>query len=885
MYFCRPNSREVKKQNVLFEVPAMTPLMEQYNAMKAKHPDAILLYRVGDFYETFGEDALKTSAALGIVLTKRNNGGSDIELAGFPFHSLDAYLPKLVRAGYRVAICEQLEKPSKGKKVVQRGITDVITPGVTTDDKLLDLKKNNFLCSIAFLNENIGISFADISTGEFYIAEGDPPYIHKLIQSFQPSEIILSKSIKEKFESAFGDQYYVYSLEDWIFQFNFGREKLLKHFHVQTLKGFGVEYMNTGQIAAGAILYYLESTENKNPAHLAQISRLASDQYMWMDRFTIRNLELVDVIHPEGTALIHVLDQTKTPMGSRMLRKWILMPLIHPDQICQRLDAVDFIINHSELVEDVNQHLQSFGDLERLVSKIPLRRISPRELLHIRNCLRKISPIRNTIHHTNSELLKKVASGLQDCTDLEQMLATQLQEEAPNTISKGGIFNPEISSELDELRHMMTNGKDMLLDIQREESLKTGIANLKIGFNSVFGYFLEVTNKYKNQNLVPAHWIRKQTMVNGERYITEELKNLEVKILSAEERSFTLEEELYQKLLDNIQEHVNTLQNNAKAIAELDCLISFAQIAIRNHYCKPELDEGLSLDIKDGRHPVIEKQLPLGEEYIPNDIYLDPQDHQILMITGPNMSGKSAILRQTALICLMAQMGSFVPATHARIGVIDRIFTRVGASDNLSSGESTFMVEMNETASILNNLSARSLVLLDEIGRGTSTYDGISIAWAITEFLHEQTDKKPKTLFATHYHELNELEKHFPGIKNYHVTTQEINNKVLFLRKLVQGGSEHSFGIHVAQMAGMPQSIISRAQYILKELEAARSKTEAGSHLPGLSETKFVQVSLIDSNSSQESEIIGQIQKIDVQTMTPIECMMKIAEWKTRLKV
>ena len=872
----------MKGQNLLFDQAPLTPLMEQYYQLKAQHPDAILLYRVGDFYETFGTDAVATSKVLGIVLTARNNGGTDVELAGFPFHSLDAYLPKLVRAGYRVAICEQLEKPSKGKKVVKRGITDVITPGVTTDDKLLDFRKNNFLACLSFSNEIIGISFADISTGEFYLSEGALPYIQKLIQNFQPSEILLARSKRSFFESEFGEHYYAYYLEDWIFQSNFAKEKLYKHFQVNTLKGFGVEEFYTGQIAAGTILHYLETTQNKNPKHLSKLSRIASDDSIWMDRFTIRNLELVDSLH-QGTSLIEVLDQTKTPMGSRMLRKWVLMPLINGEKINARLNAISHLISNESFNQCLEEHLNSFGDLERLVSKIPLRRISPREILHIKNSLNKLQPIIEQAKSCDDPLISHIQSRMHSCKTLVNKILAEFLEDAPNTSSKGGIFKNGISPELDELRQLMTNGKDMLVEIQKEEALKTGIANLKIGYNSVFGYFLEVTNKYKNQDLIPQHWVRKQTMSTGERYVTDELKKLESKILGAEERSLSLEEELYQKFLDYLQDEVLSLQANAQAIAELDCLLALTTIAQKNHYCRPQIDDSLVIDIKSGRHPVIEKQLSATDSYIPNDVYLDDHTQQLLMITGPNMSGKSALLRQTALICIMAQIGSYVPATEARLGVLDRIFTRVGASDNISSGESTFMVEMNETASILNNLSNRSLILLDEIGRGTSTYDGISIAWSIAEFLHETSSCKAKTLFATHYHELNELASHYSRIKNFHVSTQEIDNKVIFLRKLVQGGSEHSFGIHVAQMAGMPQEVISRAEEILTELESLRSKNNSEEKLPSQKANQLV-LSIVDAHPTQDSEVINELQLLDLQTMTPIECMMKIIEWKKKIQ-
>ncbi|MBV6472067.1 MAG: DNA mismatch repair protein MutS [Saprospiraceae bacterium] len=850
--------------------------MEQYYSMKAKHPDAILLYRVGDFYETFGEDALITSKVLGIVLTKRNNGGSDVELAGFPHHALDTYLPKLVRAGYRVALCEQLEKPVKGKKVVRRGITDVITPGVTTDDKLLDVRKNNFLAAVYFGNNIIGIALADVSTGEFFLSEGDVPYIRKLLQSFNPSEIVLCRSRTQEFEKLFGDQYYTYALEEWIFQPVFARNKLLEHFKVSSLKGFGIEDYTAGQTAAGVILHYLEATETKNPAHLSQISRLSNEDCVWMDRFTIRNLELIESIHPEGKTLLSIIDHTLTPMGSRLLRKWIVLPLLDAAKIQARLDMVESIIEHDPLNDELDGLLQQFGDLERLVSKIPLRRISPREINHIKKCLLLTKPLKELLCNQSNAGLRTIGTNLQTCEELTGIISSRLAEDAPNHTNKGGIFRSGFSKELDELKFLLTNSKDLLVEIQVREAMNTGISNLKVGYNSVFGYYLEVTNKYKNQGLIPAHWIRKQTMSTGERYVTEELKNLEVKILGAEERIVQIEEELFEQLVDEMQDYLLNLQQNAQHIASLDVLHSFCTVALLNSYNKPQVDDSRIIDIKSGRHPVIERQLPDGEHYIANDVFLDCDTHQILMITGPNMSGKSALLRQTALICLLAQVGSYVPAREARLGIVDRIFTRVGATDNISSGESTFMVEMNETSSILNNLSDRSLILLDEIGRGTSTYDGISIAWAIAEFIHNVPERRAKTLFATHYHELNELAEFLPRIQNYHVATQELADRVVFLRKLVKGGSEHSFGIHVAQMAGMPREVILRAQDILHALEQKRGSADSkstASLAPPISDA-FQRA----PEDSINAEIIQRISQLKLETLTPIECMMKLAE-------
>lgn len=873
-------NHKLKGEALLFEINTMTPLMEQYYTMKAKHPDAILLYRVGDFYETFGEDAITTSKVLGIVLTKRNNGGSDIELAGFPYHSLDAYLPKLVRAGYRVAICEQLEKPSKGKKIVKRGITDVITPGITYDDKLLDHRKNNFLAALYIDVNGIGISLADVSTGEFYLSQGPLEYIQKLLESFQPSEIILARSKTGFFDANFNEHYYTYPLEDWIFQLDFSREKLLRHFNVSSLKGFGVDEYLSGQIAAGAIIYYLELTETKNPNHLSHISRLASDEFVWMDRFTIKNLELIDSLHPEGKSLLNILDHSLTPMGSRLMRKWIVMPLLQIERIERRHQMVDSFLKAVDLEDDLFQTLNHFGDLERLVSKIPLRRINPREINHILKSLLKLLPLRAILQQHESTGLKLLAEKIQECASLAQIISGQLHPDAPNQINKGGIFIEGFSKELDELKYILHHSKDLLLEIQKKEILNTGITNLKIGYNSVFGYFLEVTNKFKNQGLVPDHWVRKQTMSTGERYVTDELKKLEVKILGAEERIIQLEEELFEKLVDQLQEYLIPLQQNAYVIAEVDVLFSFARTAKTNAYCKPQVDDSQIIDIKDGRHPVIERQMISGETYIPNDIYLDSDQQQILMITGPNMSGKSAILRQTALIALMAQIGSFVPAREVTLGYIDRVFTRVGASDNISSGESTFMVEMNETSSILNNLSNRSLILLDEIGRGTSTYDGISLAWAIAEYLHEIPERRAKTLFATHYHELNELSAYLPRIKNFHVATQELNKKVLFLRKLMPGGSEHSFGIHVAQMAGMPQAVLQRAEEILSDLEEKRGNQE---HIVISENTRKSSIQMQETPTNSHKELVDLLKSLDIQTMTPIDCMMKLIELKKKL--
>ncbi|MEP7195346.1 MAG: DNA mismatch repair protein MutS [Saprospiraceae bacterium] len=848
--------------------------MEQYYEMKAVHPDAILLYRVGDFYETFGEDAIKASAVLGITLTSRNNGGNDIELAGFPYHSIDAYLPKLVRAGYRVAICEQLEKPSKGKKIVKRGITDVITPGVTIDTNLLNNKKNNFLASISS-NDNIkiGLALADISTGEFYVAEGDSDYINKILQSFNPSEILLPRSKKNRTDDFFTEKYYTYFLEDWIFTESFTTKKLLNHFDVINLKGFGIEDLEHAKIAAGSILYYIESTGNNNPKHLSNISRLSNEDYLWMDKFTIRNLELLEPMNSAGKSLFDILDKTYTPMGTRLLRKWVIMPLVEIDLIHLRQEAILCLISQSELSENLEQQLKSFGDLERLVAKLSLQRISPRELKQLERCLSKIEKIKKFIFGSDAKLFIESSKSLNPCNELANKINVQIEEDAPGSIQKGGIYKSGFNTELDELKYILTHSKDLILEIQKNEAIKTGITNLKIGFNSVFGYYLEVTNKYKHHNLIPETWIRKQTMSTGERYITEELKNLESKILNAEGKLLELEEALFNKLILELQEFIEPLKMNALLIAQIDCLLSLSTVAKMNNYCQPDINDSYSISIKNGRHPVIENQLPTGNPFIPNDLFLDSNEQQIIMITGPNMSGKSAILRQTAIICILAQIGSFVPAESASLGITDKVFTRVGASDNISSGESTFMIEMNETASILNNLSKRSLILLDEIGRGTSTYDGISIAWSIVEYLHN-SKLKPKTLFATHYHELNELSSYLPRIKNFHVATKELEKTVIFLRKLIPGGSEHSFGIHVAKMAGMPQSIIVNAENKLSYLESQRNETNF----------KLQATSSESLNPSVQSEVEAEILRIDTQTLSPIEALLKIHDLQNRLR-
>jgi DNA mismatch repair protein MutS len=795
----------------------VTPLMQQYVAVKAKYPDAILLFRVGDFYETFGEDAVKASRALGITLTSRNNGGSDIELAGFPYHAMDMYMPRLVRAGYRVAICEQMEKPVPGK-VVRRAVTEVVTPGVTTDDALLDHNANNFLATLAYgPHERFGAAFLDISTGEFFVSEGDSAAMDKLLQSFKPAEIVLPKSRVKEFAALYGDKFYSNTLEDWIFTRDFAREKLLTHFQTQSLKGFGVEELDLGQTAAGAALHYLSTTENNKLAHITGISRLQTEKYVWLDRFTIRNLELVASNHENGTSLLQVLDQTVSPMGARLLRKWVLLPLTSVNQIQERHDIVQFFVENQEFVGEAEPHIRHIGDLERLMSKTAVGKINPREAMQLRRALIAIENLKTRLLLTNHPALRKLGEGLNPCLTLRERIEQDIAPDPPADIRKGGAIADGADPALDDLRNVVRNSRDLLLEIQQREIDRTGITSLKVAFNNVFGYYIEVTSKWKDQ--VPPEWTRKQTIANGERYITEELKILEAKILGAEEKILELEEKIFRALVEEIGQYIQPVQHNAHLIARIDCLLSFARVAVRQGYVRPLLDDSTLLDIREGRHPVIETQLPVGESYIPNDVYLDNDSVQIILITGPNMSGKSALLRQTALIVLMAQTGSFVPAASARIGLIDKVFTRVGASDNISGGESTFMVEMNETALIMNNISDRSLILLDEIGRGTSTYDGISIAWSLAEYLHDNDRARPKTLFATHYHELNELAESHERIHNFHVSTKEVGHKVIFLRKLTPGGSNHSFGIHVARMAGMPQSIVERANEILKTLE------------------------------------------------------------------
>lgn len=864
-----------------------TPLMTQYFNLKSKNPDAIMLFRVGDFYETFGEDAVKASQALGIVLTSRNNGGSDIELAGFPYHSLDVYLPKLIRAGYRVALCEQLEKPSKEKKIVKRGVTDVITPGVTIEDSILSNKANNYLASINFTNKGAhGIAFLDVSTGEFLVSEGTIDSIAKLVESFNPSEILYGKNNSKHITNTFGEKYYHYGLDEWVYSYDYTREKLLEKFNVKNLKGFGIEEMDQGQIAAGSILHYLSTTQNEKLSHVTNINRIQSDQYVWLDRFTIRNLELVFSVHETGKSLLNILDQTSSPMGARMLRKWILMPLLSIPKISARHEAVAYFISNESTTLDLDSIIKGIGDLERIIGKVSMEKINPRELIQLQKALLASKEIQDHLLNAKEATLKGIGDTINPCEQAVDIIKKTIVDEPPTLLNKGSVIREGHNEELDEYTHIVKNSKKILLEIQQKEIEATGINNLKIGFNNVFGYYLEVTNKYKNQGLIPDNWVRKQTLTNAERYISDELKEIEGKILGAEEKIVVLEERLYNELVQKLTDYIQPVQQTAKVIGQLDCLISFAKVSSRQRYCRPVIDESFDIAIKEARHPVIEQQLPIDQDYVPNDIFLSNDDTQIMMITGPNMSGKSAVLRQTALISLMAQIGCYVPAKSAKLGLVDKIFTRVGASDNISSGESTFMLEMNETASIMNNISPRSLILLDEIGRGTSTYDGISIAWSLAEYLHNNQSAAPKTLFATHYHELNALASKYDRIKNYNVATKEVGNKVLFLRKLVEGGCEHSFGIHVAAMAGMPKPIIDRAVEILHELEQksidgteAKTDTDLKEKVNNLS-TPSYQLSIFETVDQTAGKLKETIQKIELNTMTPIECMMKLNELK-----
>ena len=853
--------------------------MKQYNAIKVKYPDALLLFRVGDFYETFGEDAIKTAGILGIILTKRGAGSeSEIELAGFPHHSLNTYLPKLVKAGERVAICDQLEDPKQTKTIVKRGVTELVTPGVAFNDEVLKSKSNNFLCSVYFGKTHIGISFLDISTGEFLTSQGNEEYIDKLLQNFKPSEVLVSKQKRSEFNHIFGNDFHTYYLEDWVYQIDYSNETLIKHFNTKTLKGFGIEDLFEGIIASGSILHYLAETQHNKLQHITGISRIAEDDYVWMDKFTIRNLELYYSTNNNAVTLLNVIDRTISPMGGRLLKRWLALPLKDVKKIKQRHEVVDYLSKNKQVLQKIQNHIKHIGDLERLISKVATSKVNPREVIQLKNSLEAIVPIKSLASNCDNESLKVIGDTLQSCEVLREKIKKTLNEDAPVNVLKGFTIAEGFSQELDELRGLSLSGKTYLDNMLQRESERTGITSLKIASNNVFGYYIEVRNTHKDK--VPTEWIRKQTLVNAERYITEELKEYEAKILGAEERILAIEQQLFSELIGWMMQYIKAVQQNANLIGQLDCLCGFSQLANDNNYVYPAIDNSTDLDIKDGRHPVIEKQLPPSEAYIANNVFLNRDSQQIIMITGPNMSGKSAILRQTALIVLLAQTGSFVPAKSARIGVVDKIFTRVGASDNISMGESTFMVEMNETASILNNLSERSLVLLDEIGRGTSTYDGISIAWAISEYLHEHP-AKAKTLFATHYHELNEMTETFERIKNYNVSVKELKDNVLFLRKLVAGGSAHSFGIHVAKMAGMPQQVLHRANKILKKLEQSHSSEELTEKVKTLDNE--MQLSFFNLDDPLLENIKEEILHIDIDTLTPVEALMKLNEIKRML--
>ena len=860
-----------------------TPLMQQYNTIKAKYPGALLLFRVGDFYETFGEDAIKAAGILGIVLTKRGSGTeSETALAGFPHHSLETYLPKLVRAGQRVAICDQLEDPKQTKTIVKRGVTELVTPGVSYSDNIVQQKSNNYLASIFHEKGQYGLSFLDISTGEFLVAQGSNSYIDKLLQGFKPTEIILPKKQYKDFVEQFGAQYYTYTLDEWPYTGDYATELLLKHFDVNSGKGFGIERMTLGMLAAGVALHYLNETEHRNLSHISNISRIEEDNYMWLDRFTVRNLELIGSANENATTLSDVLDHTASPMGARLLKRWIVMPLKDLKSIRERLSVVDYLLKEEALREQLIAEIRQVGDLERLISKIGLLKANPREIVQLNKALHAVEKLKELCNVESSDALQAISAQLEVCYAIREKIALTLKAEPPVALNKGNVIADGVDEDLDKLRKVAFGGKDYLLEIQRREAEATGIASLKIAFNNVFGYYLEVTNTHKDK--VPESWIRKQTLVNAERYITEELKEYEEQILGAEEKIQAIENRIYAALLVEIAAFIKPVQLNAQLIAKLDVLLNFAFIAQKNYYVKPEMSDSKLLDIKGGRHPVIERKLPIGEDYITNDTFLDPQTQQIIIITGPNMAGKSALLRQTALIVLMAQIGSFVPAKEAHIGLVDKIFTRVGASDNLSSGESTFMVEMNETASIMNNLSDRSLILLDEIGRGTSTYDGISIAWAIAEFLHNHPTARAKTLFATHYHELNELTNSMLRIKNYNVTVKELNNKVIFLRKLVPGGSEHSFGIHVARLAGMPPKLIARAGEILKRLEQERTGGEQIKDSMRKIQKQAYQLQMFAIDDPVLEKIRDMLNNLDVNTLTPVEALMKLDEIQRVLK-
>jgi DNA mismatch repair protein MutS len=864
-----------------------TPLMQQHNAIKAKYPDAILLFRVGDFYETFGQDAVITSQVLGITLTKRNNGNpAAAELAGFPHHALDTYLHKLVKAGYRVAICDQLEDPKAAKGIVKRGVTELVTPGVATNDKLLEHNSNNFLAALHFNEEKadnyrMGISFLDISTGEFFIAEGDKEYADKLLQSLQPAEVIFQRNRQKLFKEYFGNSFFTYTLDEWIFSEVYATEILLKHFGTHSLKGFGAAGLTDGIIAAGAILHYLKDTEHPNLQHITSLQRINKDDHLWMDRFTIRNLELIG--NGENNSLLTTINNTVSPMGARLMKRWMLMPLNDITRINERLDTTEYFIKETDTRNKIFQHIKQAGDVERLASKVPLKKINPREVLQVAKGLQQTEALKQICSASKNEYLKRLGDSLNSCNYILEKILKEINENPPAAINKGGLICKGINEELDELREIASGGKNYLIQLQQKEAINTGISSLKISFNNVFGYYLEVTNIHKSK--VPETWIRKQTLANAERYITPELKVYEEKIVGAEDKILQIEQQLFQELLNELQDYISPMQVNGHVMAVLDCLCCFANNALLFNYKKPKMHDGDELELKDSRHPVIERNLPVGENYISNDIILNSSTQQLIILTGPNMSGKSAILRQTALITLLAHIGSFVPASFAKIPLTDKIFTRVGASDNLSGGESTFMVEMNETASIINNLTPRSLILLDEIGRGTSTYDGISIAWSIAEYIH-QSPHAPKTLFATHYHELNELENKFPRIKNFHITNKEVGNKVIFLRKLAPGGSTHSFGIHVARMAGMPPSLIDRANEILLQLENSRDEGKQNNlaqDVKNLNNPKM-QLSIFDAHSVTFEEIRQLLEAVDINRLTPVEALLKLQEIKGKVK-
>ena len=857
-----------------------TPLMRQYNAFKAKYPDAMLLFRVGDFYETYGEDAVKASEVLGIVLTRRHNGAAaEQAMAGFPHHALDTYLPKLVRAGLKVAICEQLEDPALTKKLVKRGVIELVTPGVTYNDSVLDQKENNFLASVHLDKEISGVAFLDVSTGEFYLTQGNNEYIDKLLQSFNPSEVLVQRNKRRDFIELFGGKQFLTVFDDWVFTEDYANEVLNRHFNTNSLKGFGVDDFPKGIVAAGACIHYLIETQHDKINHITSLSRIDQGQFVWLDKFTIRNLELLHTANANAKTLIDVIDQTVSPMGSRLMRRWIALPLKNKEQIESRYEVVEYFIQHHESIVKFQEAIRAINDLERLISKVSLSKVNPRELLQVGRALDQVELLKNLCAENQHEALRSYAEQLNPCVGIREKIKKTLNPDAPALLSKGNFIAEGVDAELDELRGLSRSGKEYLQGIQRREMEITGISSLKVGYNNVFGYYLEVTNTHKDK--VPAEWIRKQTLTNAERYITEELKEYEQKILGAEEKIGAIEQRIYGELVNATTAFVEPIQLDASLVARLDCLVNFADIALKYNYARPTIDDSYVLDIKDGRHPVIEQMLPTGESYIANDVYLDKDKQQIIVITGPNMSGKSALLRQTALIVLMAQMGSFVPAASARIGLVDKIFTRVGASDNISSGESTFMVEMNETASILNNVSSRSLVLLDEIGRGTSTYDGISIAWAITEFLHDHPVSRAKVMFATHYHELNEMEASFARIKNYHVTVKEVGNKVVFLRKLKRGGSAHSFGIHVAAMAGMPKKVVERAEKLLTLLEKSHTGDQVDK--AALKPEEPMQLSFIQLDDPLLLQIKEDILNTNIDTLTPVEALMKLNEIKKLL--